>query len=115
MSFGVIMWNQKMEEKQNYVTWYTDSFIVYMKINDIYIDIAKDVEARFDISSDELHRPLPKEKRRVIGLMRDWLGEKTMKKFTALRVKIYSYLNDNNDENKKTKSTKKCVIKRKQI
>ena len=60
-----------MEEKQNYVTWYTDSFIVYMKINDIYIDIAKDVEARFHISSDELHRPLPKEKRRVIGLMRD--------------------------------------------
>ena len=28
---------------------YTDSFIVYIKTVDIYSDIAKDVEIRFDI------------------------------------------------------------------
>ena len=36
-----------------------------------------------------------------------------MKEFVRLKAKTYSYLNDNNDKNKKAKSTKKCVIKRK--
>ena len=51
----------------------TDSFIVYIKIDYIYKDIA-DVETRFDASNYELDRPLPKEKnKRVIGLMKDEL------------------------------------------
>ena len=45
--------------------------------------------------------------------MKDELGEKIMKEFAALRVKLNSYLTDNNDEDKKAKSTKKCVMKRK--
>ena len=32
----------------------TDSFIVYIKTDDIYKDIAKDVETRFDTSNYEL-------------------------------------------------------------
>ena len=36
----------------------TDSFIVYIKTNDIYKDIVEDVEARFDTSNYELDRPL---------------------------------------------------------
>ena len=36
-----------------------------------------------------------------------------MKDFVELRAKAYSYLKDNNDEDKKAKDTKKCVIKRK--
>ena len=32
----------------------TDSFIVYIKTEDIYKDIAEDVETRFDISNYEL-------------------------------------------------------------
>ena len=36
-----------------------------------------------------------------------------MKEFCALRAKTYSYLMDNNNEVKKSKGTKKCVIKRK--
>ena len=35
-----------------------------------------------------------------------------MKEFVGLRTKTYSSLKENSDENKKTKSTKKCVIKR---
>ena len=31
----------------------TDSFLFYIKTNDIYVDIAEDVEARFDISNYE--------------------------------------------------------------
>ena len=37
-------------------------FIVYIKTNDIYKDIAEDVESRFHTSNFELNRPLPKEK-----------------------------------------------------
>ena len=36
-----------------------------------------------------------------------------MNKFVGLRAKNYTYLKENNDENRKAKSTKKCVIKRK--
>ena len=31
----------------------TDGFIVYIKTDDIYKDIAKDVETRFDTSNNE--------------------------------------------------------------
>ena len=37
----------------------TDSFIVYIKTEDIYRDIAEDVETRFDTSNYELDTPLP--------------------------------------------------------
>ena len=38
----------------------TDSFIMYIKTEDIYVDIAKDVETKFDTSNYELERPLPR-------------------------------------------------------
>ena len=34
-----------------------------------------------------------------------------MKEFVAFRVRTYSYLMDDDSEHKKTKGTKKCVIK----
>ena len=34
-----------------------------------------------------------------------------MKEFVVLTAKTYSYLKDNNDEDKKAKGTKKCAIK----
>ena len=90
----------------------TDSFIVYIK-TDIYKDIAEDVETSFDTSNYELDRALPKGKnKKVIGLMKDELGGKIMIKYVGLRVKTYSYLIDDSSEEKKSKGTKKCVIKR---
>ena len=48
-----------------------DSFIVYIKTEDIYSDIAKDVETRFDTSNYELGRLLPKGKSKtIVGLMK---------------------------------------------
>ena len=35
-----------------------------------------------------------------------------MTEFATLGPKTYSYLTDSNNENKKAKSTKKCVVKR---
>ena len=66
-----------------------DSFIIYMKIDNIYKDIAKDVETKFDNSDFELSRPLPKGKdKKVIGLMKDELRGKIITKYIRLRVKL---------------------------
>ena len=53
---------QNMVKKQNCVTMDTDSFVVYIKTDDSYKDIAKDVETRFDALNYELDRALPKGK-----------------------------------------------------
>ena len=93
----------------------TDSLIFHVKTDDIYKYIAEDNEARFGASIFEIDRPLPKgENKKVFGLRKDELGGQIMKEFVGLKAqKIYTYLKDNNDEDKKSKSTKKCVIKRK--
>ena len=70
----------------------TDSFIMNIKTEDFYEDIANDVEKRFDTSNYEVNRPLPTEKnKKVIGLMKDELGGKIMTEFAALRPKTYPY------------------------
>ena len=90
-----------------------DSFIMNIKTNDFYEDIANDVENRFDTSNYEVNRPLPMGKnKKVIGLMKDELGGKIIMEFVTLRPKSYSYLTDDGKEDKKAKGTKKCVIKK---
>ena len=44
----------------------TNSFISHVKADDIYKDIAEDVETRFDTSNFELDRPLPKGKNKKV-------------------------------------------------
>ena len=57
---------------------------------------------------------MPKEKNEtVIGLMKDELGGKIIKRFVGLRAKTYIYLIDDSNEDKKAKGRKKFVIKRK--
>ena len=53
----------KYDEKAKLCYMDTDSFKVYIKTDGIYNDIAENVETRFDTSSYELDRPLPKEKK----------------------------------------------------
>ena len=75
----------KYSEKGKLCYMDTESFIVYIKTGDIYKDIREDVKTRFDTSNYELDRPLPKGKNeKVIGLMKDELGEKIMTKFVGL-------------------------------
>ena len=45
--------------------------------------------------------------------MKDELDGQIIQEFVGLRAKIESYSIDSNDEDKKAKGTKKCVIKRK--
>ena len=90
-----------------------DSFIMNIKTNDFYEDIASDVENRFDNSNYEVKRPLPTGKnKKVIGLMKDELGGKIITEFVTLRPKPYSFLTDDGKEDKKAKGTKKCIIKK---
>ena len=50
----------------------TDSFIVFIKTDDINKDIAKDLETRFNTSNYELDRPLPKGKK----LKSNWINKR---------------------------------------
>ena len=104
-----------MVKKQNCVIWIQ----IYIRTDDIYKDIPKYIETRFDTSNyklecNSIERPLPKGKsKKVIGLMKNGLGRKIMTKFVSLRAKTYSYLIDDGSEYTKTNGTKECVIKRK--
>ena len=92
----------------------TDSFIIHIKTEDFFEDIANDVEKWFDTSNyDENNKSLPPigKNKKVIGLFKDELGGKCTKEFARLRAKTYAYLMDDNSEHKKAKETKKCIIK----
>ena len=93
----------------------TDSFVMHIKTEDFYKDIAGDVERWFDTSNydEKDERPLPIGKnKKVIGLFKDELGGKIMTEFCALRAKAYAYKLDDDTEMKKAKGTKKCIVKR---
>ena len=89
-----------------------DSLIIHIKSEDIYKNIANDVEERFDTSNYDVNRYLPVGKnKKVIGLMKDELGGIIMVGVIAMRPKTYSYLMDDGNSDKIAKWTKKCVIK----
>ena len=49
----------------------TNSFIIYIKTEDIFEDITNDVEKRFDTSDCEVNRPLfTRKNKKMIGLMK---------------------------------------------
>ena len=56
----------KYREKAKLCYMDTNSFIVYINIEDICVNIAKDIEKRFDTSNCELERPLPKGIKKVL-------------------------------------------------
>ena len=92
----------------------TDSFI-NIKIEDFFEDISNAVEKWFHTSNYDKNdkKPIPIGKnKKVSGLFRDKLGGKVMTEIVALRPKAYAYLDD---EHKKSKGTKRCVIKQKLI
>ena len=87
----------------------TDSFVINIKTEDFYKDIASDVERWFDTSNYEKkdNRSLPIGKnKKVIGLFKDELGGKIVAEFCALRAKAYTYKLDDDTEHKKAKGAK---------
>ena len=99
----------------------TDSFIIYLETEGFYKDVADDVNEWFDISNYDKNdeKPLPKGiNKKVLGKYKSELGGRIMIKFCAPRAKTYAhllddYVSDDDDENtKRAKGTKKCVIKK---
>ena len=100
----------KYEDKAKLCYMDTNSFVVHIITEDVYEDIANDIERWFNTSNynENDKRPLPIGKnKKVIGYFKDELGGKIMKEFCALRAKTYAYLMDNDSEKKKAKGTKK--------
>ena len=60
----------------------TDSFIVHIKADDIYKEIAEDIETRFDILNYELDRPLHKRKNEEFN----WINERWIRRENAERI-----------------------------
>ena len=69
----------KYSEKAKLCFMDTNNFIVYIKKDDTYKDIAEDVETRFDTSNYEQIDHCLKEKRKKVI------------EFVGLRAKMYSY------------------------
>ena len=68
----------------------TGSFVIHIKTEDFYEDIADDVEKWFDTSnySKDDNRPFPISwNKNVIGLFKDELGGKIIKWFVGRRAK----------------------------
>ena len=68
----------------------TDSFIIHIKTEDFYKDIADDVKKWFETSNYSEDNKIPLlggMTKKVVGLMKDKLGGKTMIEFVALRPK----------------------------
>ena len=59
----------KYREKAKHCYMDTDSFIVHIKTEDIYVDIVKDIKAKFRTSNYEFERPLPRGKNEKIILI----------------------------------------------
>ena len=91
------------------------TFIIHIITEGFFKDISNDAESWSDTSNydenDKRSLPIDKNKK-VIGFFKDELEGRIMKELCALRAKIYSYLMDDNSDVKKSKETKKCVIKR---
>ena len=105
----------KYEDKARLCYMDTDSFIMNIKTEDFFKDIADDVERWFHTCNydekDKRLLPIGKN-RKVVGLFNDELGGKIMAEFCALRPKAYSYQLDDDTGMKKAKGTIKCVVKR---
>ena len=87
----------------------TDGFVMNIKMEYFYKDIAGDVERWIDTSNydekDKTTLPIGKNKK-AIGMFKDELGGKIMIKFCTLRAKAYAYKLDNDTEKKKAKAQK---------
>ena len=94
----------------------TDSFVINIFTEDVFEEINNDVERWFDTSNYDKNDKRPIQigvNKKVIGMFKDELDGKIMKEFCALRAKTYTYLMDDDSENKKAKGIKRYIVKRK--
>ena len=101
----------------------TDSFVLEIETSEFFEDIKNDLKEWFDNSGYDKNIVLPNEYakiasvyKKVIGKMKDELGNGYMTEFVALSPKIYAYkqmrLDKYQNEHKKAKGTKKMITKK---
>ena len=89
----------------------TDSLTYEIEAEDVYEDFWKDKDL-FDNSDYPENSPFYfKENKKVIGKFKDEAAGTIIKEFVGLRSKMYSYIKDNNKEQKTAKGIKKNIIK----
>ena len=91
----------------------TDSFLYEIQTEDFYKDIAGDVRDRFDTSEYPEDHPsgIPTGiNKKVLGMFKDEVKGKNIKEFVGLRAKLYSFIIEDGEENKKCKGVKKQVV-----
>ena len=91
----------------------TDSFLYEIETEDFYKDISGDVRDRFDTSDYKEGHPsgIPTGiNKKVLGMFKDEAAGKIIKEFVGLRAKLYSYIMEEGQENKKCKGVKKQVV-----
>ena len=87
----------------------TDSLIVKVDTEDIYADMAQNLDD-YDTSNYPADHPLfSNTNKKVIGKYKDELGGKQMTEFIGIRPKMYSYIGE--DSGKRAKGVKKSVLK----
>ena len=96
----------------------TDGFVLNIFTENFLEDINNDVQRWFDTSNYDKNDKRPLQigvNKKVIGMFKDELCGKNIKEFCALRAKTYTYLMDDESENKKAKGVKRCIVKRRQL
>ena len=93
----------------------TDSFTINIFTEDFFECINNNIKRWFDTSSYDKNDKIPLQvgvNKKVIGMFKEELGGKIMKEFCTVRAKTYTYLKDDDSENKKAKEVKRCIVKR---
>ena len=94
----------------------TDSLFFEIITDNIYKDIAEDVESKFDTSEFDKNHPAINEfgfkvgvNKKVIGMFKDETGGKQIEEFLGLRSKLYSY-KLHEKEHKRCKGVKRSAV-----
>ena len=86
----------------------TDSLIVHVQTEDIYADMAQNLDD-YDTSNYPADHPLfSTANKKIIGKFKDELGGKVMTEFIGIRPKMYSYVGE--ESGKRAKGVKKSVL-----
>ena len=91
----------------------TDSLMYEIETEDFYKDISEDVRDRFDTSDYPENHPsgIPTGiNKKVLGMFKDEVAGKNIKEFVGLRAKLYSFITEEGEENKKCKGVKRQVV-----
>ena len=89
----------------------TDSLCYRIQTEDFYEDIAEDVPKWFDTCNYPKGHPIGGPNKKVLGMMKDEAGGKSISEFVGLRCKLYAYKMDDGKADKKCKGVKKSVVK----